>query len=50
MAFWSEVLWHKMKAVHFTQAATSDRGKESNLTSWIKCKLKCEKIQPKEQV
>lgn len=36
MTFLSEVLWHRMKTVYFTQVSTSDTGKSSALTSWIK--------------
>lgn len=50
MAFQAEILWHQMKTVYFTQASTSDKGKSSNFTSWIKCKQKCDKIQPEEQI
>lgn len=49
-AFWSKVLWHKMQTVYFIRASASNRGKSSNLTSWIKYKQKCDKIQPEEPV
>lgn len=50
MAFYAEVLWHQMKTLYFTQASISNRGKSSNLTPWIKCKQKCDKIQPEENI